>query len=80
MVPEARRKVAANYAEERYTSKSNPVKARIQSETWGKLIPQIESRSPPGFGWGDNHVVRDHAATIWRLDSIGKFLSLISNG
>lgn len=80
MVPEARRKVAYNYAEERYTSKSNPVKARIQSETWGKLIPQIESRSPPGFGWGDNHVVRDHAATIWRLDSIGKFLSLISNG
>lgn len=33
MVPEARRKVAANYAEERYTSKSNPVKARSESET-----------------------------------------------
>lgn len=46
MVPEARRKVAANYAEERYTSKSNPVKARIQSGA--SLYLRLKAGAHPG--------------------------------
>jgi hypothetical protein len=55
MVPEARRKVAANYAEERYTSKSNPVKARIQSGA--SLYLRLKAGAHPGS---------DGEITMWK--------------